>query len=67
MATMPVCALCGRYITGASVLLAKAKQVHSYCANIEGYKFVDFGAKVISKNADKSYVRQDGHTGHNED
>ncbi len=31
------------------------------------YVFTDFSPQVISTNTDKSYVRQDGHTGHNED
>ena len=35
--------------------------------NAKPYEFTDFTPQVKSKTADKSYVRQDKHTGHNED
>jgi len=36
-------------------------------ANTKPYTFTDFSPQVISRSDDKSSVRQDGHTGHNED
>lgn len=69
--SMPVCALCRRYITGESVIIhgkrKPAKQVHKYCATIEGYNYLPFDAKVNSTSADKSSVSEVTGLTHNED